>query len=155
MKAITSLSLPEYMLAGFAGVMRHISALQHQRPPSYGISNGGVEPLIAHIGGAAAEMATAKHLDRFWSPLATGRLSDIPGDVSEQIQVRSTPRSDGSLILHPADEDEHLFYLVTTHDLPTCHIHGPIEGKVGKDRCYWRDDRGVRHPAFFIPQDDL
>jgi hypothetical protein len=150
--AEVELTPPELLLAGIAGVMRQVSAITHGRPPAY--SHDDKDPWTPHIEGAASEMATAKYLDRFWSPLASGRLSDLPGDVSTRVQVRSTSRSDGCLIVHPSDHDDHLFYLVLTDDLPRCTIVGSLRGRDAKQGRFWRT-QGVRHPAFFVPQFDL
>lgn len=148
------LALPELMIAGYAGVMRRGSAMKAQRQQRYGLSNVGLACWAADVGGAAGEMVVAKRLDRYWSPLAPGRLSDVPADIGDEVQVRSTEHRDGSLILHPDDPDEHLFYLVVTADLPRCRIIGPLRAEVGKHERYWRT-AGVRHPAYFVPQEDL
>lgn len=146
------LTSPELLLAAFAGSMRQTSAITHNRPTTYGRDR--VNAWEGHIHGAAAEMGVAKYLDRFWSPLSAGRLGDIPGDVSDGIQVRSTERMDGSLIVHPEDHDEHRFYLALTYKLPTVVIVGSILGGHAKHPDYWRTE-GVRHPAYFVPQDAL
>jgi hypothetical protein len=144
----------ELLLGGFVGVLRQVSALGHGRQDRYGAEAG--DPWSMHIEGACAEMAVAKYLGRYWQPLAErGYLSLVPADIGRSIQVRSTDRPGGCLIIHPDDEDEHLFYLVIRLGAPRYTIAGWLRGRAGKRPEFWREDRGVRHPAFFVPQSAL
>lgn len=146
------LSWAELTIAGQIGAMRHVSALKEARPSAYGYSED--DSWTTHIEGAAAEMAVAKALDRYWPPLINGSLSASPGDIGNGIQVRSTGRKDGCLIVHPKDNNAHVFYLVISHTPPVYRIVGSMIALAAKHDDFWRTN-GVRHPAFFVPQDEL
>lgn len=131
-----------------AAGMRRIYNLRNGRQPIYGEPH---DPWAADVEGALAEMAVAKHMDRYWSPASSQAPHTIPGDVGP-LQVRSTTRPNGCLILHPNDPDEAVFWLVTG-SAPTYTLAGWIRGADGKLEQYWREDTG--RPAFFVPQTAL
>lgn len=95
----------------------------------------------------AAELAVAVFLDVYWDPIA-----DRPhkqGDVGN-VDVRSTPRRDGRLILHAGDVDDRPYVLVVGEGLER-YLIGWITGRDGKRRAWWTDP-GTGRPAFFVPQ---
>jgi hypothetical protein len=94
-------------------------------------------------------MALAKLLNVFWS----GAIGDLRAKDAGRLQVRSTSRSDGCLILHDKDPDDDVFVLAIGFS-PTFKFRGWITGKSGKDKAYWRDPIGGR-PAYFVPQSAL
>jgi hypothetical protein len=144
------LTAPEMTLASFAGAMRRVKAISKARPAAYGYN--GHDPWATDIESSAAEMVIAKHLDRYWSPLHLGCLTALPGDVGDGIQVRSTSRADGCLIVHDSEKDEHKFWLVITHTAPRYTIVGWMLGRDAKNSRWWRD---TERPAYFVPQDHL
>jgi hypothetical protein len=146
-----TLSRAEVTYAAMAGVLRQVSAIQHKRPAAYGAASENRWSI--GIEGTAAEMAVAKYLDTYWEPLAPdGDLTRLHADVGHHVQVRSTLREDGSLILHERDADDQIFYLVICR-APDYDIVGWIPGGEGKRPEWWRED--VRHPAWFVPQTEL
>jgi len=134
MSVVIRLEPAELAFAGMIGVARRVSALNKGRPSPYNFEG---DAWSADVDGAAAEMAVAKHLDRYWQPLTNGSLRDLRGDVSA-LQVRSTPREDGCLILHETDPDVAFFLVVTNPPLYT--IVGWLYASEGQNQLHWREN---------------
>lgn len=117
----------------------------------WGASNNYEDCLNRHQQGAAAEMAVAKALGVYWDMVVDYTPNLV--DIQPNIEVRTTTRSNGSLIIHPEDSDDRLFYLVVG-ELPSYNVVGSIRGADGKRPLWWRES-GVRFPAYFIPQSAL
>jgi hypothetical protein len=148
---VVTLTSQELSLAAIVGVLRRIDGLRRERPAAYGYR--GTDPWATDIEGCAAELAVAKYVDRHWTvPLANGSLDTIPADVGTDIQVRSTRRDDGCLIVHKQDSDDHRFWLVITHRAPNYILAGWLWGHEAKRDEFWRT--GER-PAYFVPQSHL
>lgn len=130
-----------------AGVMRNIVSLT--AADAHRFNGTPYERWGLHIEGAAAEFVVAKKRSRFWNAVVAAEgFRGLPGDVGE-MQVRSTWRRDGCLLLHESDPDDATFMLVTGA-LPTFRIVGWMLGRDGKKSEFWRSDTG--RPAFFVPQ---
>ena len=103
-----SLTLAEMALAGEVAVMRRVKAIQvgrrhrHGMPPEEGFNRD--------FEGACGEMAVAKLTNRYWS--GTVGVA-APGDVGD-LEVRTTCRPDGCLLLHADDTDAAVFILLTS-----------------------------------------
>ena len=136
----------ELIQAAIVGVIRQTHNLQNRRSDVYGAPQHYGWQM--HFEGAIGEAALAKCLARYW--LGPGRFRG--DDVSDQ-HVRFTHHDDGCLILHPADPDDKVFWLVTGHALDYV-IRGWIEGRDGKHPTYWKEPVNGR-PAFFVPQEAL
>jgi hypothetical protein len=134
-------------MAANAGVDRHIMDLCRGCRDRYGASSDEAGWQM-HITGVLAEFAVAKTLGHYW-PGADPALYER-GDVA-LLQVRSTTRRDGCLIVHPADPDQAAYVLVVGVP-PGLLIPGWLPGTEAKAERYWRD--GER-PAFFVPQGAL
>jgi hypothetical protein len=102
---------------------------------------------------AVAEFFVSVVTGRRW--LSNGLEPDDPseGDIEGGLEVRHTDRLDGCLIIHPKDSDEHPFVLVVG-EVRQMRIVGYLPGREGKKKRYWRV-RGVRCPAYFVPQQVL
>lgn len=137
------LTWPEAQQAALVGVQRRLRALEHGRRHRHGYD--GADNWTKHIEAAGAELALAKHLDRFW---ADSWAPDYDGDVGPE-QVRHTARADNRLIVHRADPDNVRFWLVTG-ELPSYRVVGHIAGRDAKRDEYWTDPNTGR-PAFFVP----
>lgn len=136
-------------MAANVGLMRNITAHRDGRQLDKGRTD---DAWGRHIEGALGEYAAAKHLNVCWTP-SIGKLDTAVGDVAGY-QVRSTTRQNGSLIVHPADNDDHVFILVTLNlTKPEARVVGHITGRAAKHDRYWRAD--LNRPAFFIPQHAL
>jgi len=136
----------EMLLAANAGIMRHIENIKRGVQPSYGA--GDKNDWQLDIEGAMGEFVLAKHLGVFW--YGKGKMR---GDDAGHFQVRTSQRIDADLILHPRDEDEKTYWLITGVN-GTYEIRGYLKAKDGKKQKWWRDPVGGR-PAFFVPQSEL
>lgn len=136
----------EMMLAANAGIMRHIENIKKGVKPSYGAGNQNDWQL--DIEGAMGEFVLAKYLGVFWH--GKGKMR---GDDAGIYQVRTSQRDDADLILHPKDEDEKIYWLVTGVN-GIYQIRGFLKAKDGKQEKWWRNGAPGR-PAFFVPQSEL
>lgn len=145
----TRLTTADLYLAAQAGILRRISAIKSNRHQRHG--NRETALWDQDIEGCIAEMLVAKAFNINWTPYADDPKS-LKSDVGEDIQVRSTKRSDGCLLVHPDDPDEQMFVLVTGTGLDKT-IKGYIKGSYAKKPKYWRTSTG--RPCYFVPQSDL
>ena len=136
----------EMILAAQAGVLRQVENIKKGVKPAYGAGNE--KDWQYGIEGAMGEFALAKYLGVFWH----GKGKMWGNDVGVY-QVRTSSRLDGDLILHPKDDDEKTYWLVTGLN-GNYWIRGYIKAIDGKKDHWWRDPAGGR-PAFFVPQSEL
>jgi len=136
----------EMILAAQAGVLRQVENIKKGVKPAYGAGNE--KDWQYGIEGAMGEFALAKYLGVFWH--GKGKMW---GDDVGTYQVRTSSRLNGDLILHPKDDDEKTYWLVTGLN-GNYWIRGYIKAKDGKKEQWWRDPAGDR-PAFFVPQSEL
>jgi hypothetical protein len=101
-----------------------------------------------HILGACAECAVAKVTDNYWY----GSLGDMKARDVDEYQVRSTELSEGCLLVHEEDQDDHVFILVTGVP-PRLRIQGWTCGREAKKKEFWTTRFSA--PAFFAPQSIL
>jgi hypothetical protein len=140
-----TLSWGEIWHGADVGARRRLFALRDGRRQRYG-NNDGLAGWDMHIAGAIAELAACKYAGLYW-PGSTS--PDYEGDIGPGLQVRSTWRPDGCLILHDGDNAGHTFVLVTGAP-PTYRIRGAILAEEGQREKYWRSD--VPNAAYFVPQ---
>jgi hypothetical protein len=103
------------------------------------------------IVGACGEMAVCKTLGKFWSP-SVNTFHAI-ADVAADIEVRSTDRLDGSLIVRDNDADDRFYFLVVGVP-PLLNVIGYIQGVDAKQDRFVRNPNGHRS-AWFVPQSEL
>jgi hypothetical protein len=103
------------------------------------------------ITGACGEMAVCKALGKFWSP-SVNTFHDVP-DIDPNIEVRTTDRENGSLIVRDNDPEDRWYFLVTGVP-PLMRVVGAIRGGDAKRDEWVRDPHGHR-PAWFVPQEAL
>lgn len=147
MKEIT-LTWDEILEGAVLGCKQRIRTVYRGGLQTYGFTGSG---WSESIDGMLAEKAWAKaegvpHVSGFRPQY------QHEGDVGD-VQIRSTIRGNGSLIIRPADIDTARFYLVI-NDLPRFRIIGWIMGGEGKQQQWLRDSLD-RDPAYFVPQDAL
>ena len=144
---IITLTSADALLAVQAGAMRNIENIRKGRVAAYGAAAGVAGDFQMHILGAMGEFALAQMLNVCWH--GKGRFRGP--DVGHAIQVRTSERGGRvSLILHPDDSDDMLYYCVRRIDgTLDFKIYQPVWGRDGKVTANWRDD--VPHPAFFVP----
>lgn len=142
--------------AGTIGVTRQVQTLFKKdykgdyygsSPKAYGFQN--------HCSGACGELVLAKWLGVFYD----GCLDNINeyfrySDVGSY-QVRTTPYTDGKLILRTLDKENDVHILVLSHSAPVYHLAGWVYGHEGKLPEFLSDGGNGRRPAYFIPQGKL
>ena len=137
----------EMLYACMVGCSRGIDDLVGGAHAAHGASND--QAWQYDVQGALGEFVVAKHYGVFWSgALGNKQAKDVGG-----AQVRSTPISDGSLIVHKTDPDDDPFVLVCGLG-PVFWIRGWLLGHEAKQDYYWRT-HGVRQAAFFVPPSEL
>lgn len=141
------LTSSELMGAALVGVMRQVTNLRDAREDAYGCRRD--DGWRAHIEGACGECAVAKFLGMYWN----GSLGKLRAADVGTLQVRTRSRHDYDLIVHPGDEDDSPFVLVTG-TAPVYVLRGWIRGRDAKLPEFWSDPAGGR-PAFFMPQSRL
>lgn len=121
------------------------------RPDAHGFAGDGTG---AHVQGSLAEFAVAKSLNLHWSGVRENPVR-LPGDVG-RMQVRSTTKPSGRLIVHDRDDDEAVFVFVVAD---ACgyrfDLAGWIRGAAAKRAEWWEDPTGRGRPAFFVPRSAL
>jgi hypothetical protein len=150
---IVSLSWFEAAEAARLGVQRQIINLRDGRKDRHGFNGDG---WGVNVEGCMCEMAYAKATGRYWEPVVRN-FEDIPGDVGD-VEIRSTKRTDGRLIVHEWDPDGSLFVLVRGPWPERAGVRFEIVGtKLGgeaKQQRWWAEPVQGR-PAFFVPADEL
>ena len=142
-----ALSLTEVLQAANAGIYRVVENIKINRGGTHGLKNNNDWNL--HIEGALAECALAKFLNVYWE----GKGSFNGVDVGS-VDARSTRHEKGCLIIHPSDDDNRKYYLLTGFD-GNYIVRGWIWGRDAKNQIYWTDPTGKNRPAYFIPQSKL
>ena len=144
--------LSEYAFrqAEFAGKLRREHAVDNGFPEPYGTPPSDL--LETDINSCCAEMAVAKFYNLHWEAVVESPAKDLMGDVGGVLEVRSTWRVSGRLILHKRDRDDFPFVLAIGKGRHW-RLAGWMRGEEGKKRKYW--DEAVPRPAYFVPQQDL
>jgi hypothetical protein len=106
--------------------------------------------LEEEIVGACGEKAFAAYLGQYFVP-SVNTFHEIP-DVGE-VEVRSTTREDGCLIVRDNDHDDRPFVLAIVTP-PMVELKGWMRGCDAKSDRYKRNPNGHRE-AWFVPQCDL
>lgn len=153
---LVTLSEEECMQAAVLGAARRIKSKTAGLRDNHGLTGGKGWDL--DIEGAMAEMAMAKAMGVYFDPtVGTFKAPDVVSRSGAGVQVRSTTRKDGRLIVRDPDPDDELYVLVISA-LPRFRIVGWMRGGDAKqDRYKTAPDRGPRKrkPAYFVPQKDL
>lgn len=107
--------------------------------------------LKVDVLGACGEVAVAKLTNKFWSPSVN--VMHRVADVGHDIEVRSTDRQNGSLIVRPNDDPCRWYFLVTGGP-PVLTVCGYIKGEDAQKEEWVRNPHGHRK-AWFVPQSAL
>ena len=137
----------EIEVACLAGVQRQIENLSKGAKPAYGAGTSNDWQIA--LEGCLGEMALAKKLGCYWDGKGIKRAPDVG-----HVDVRTTPRANGRLILHPDDPDDRFVCLLTGVN-GSYTFRGGIFAREGKQQAYWEDPQGKNRWAFFVPQDQL
>jgi hypothetical protein len=134
----------ELMVASCVGSMRRVRSIGRKNPYTTR-SDWDMD-----IDGAAAELAVAKYLNVYWiAGVNTFKAPDVAA-----LQVRSTKRSNGRLIVHHNDNPTALFVLVICN-FPHYRLVGSILGQAAKVPEFFEDESSSGAAAWFVPQDRL
>lgn len=148
----------ELHFAAMVGLRRRTISLKRDYAERNGMAVRTVAEAWWHnIKGAIGELAAAKALGRYWSPVCDGN-GEMP-DIGQDIQVRCLEKHHYDLIIRPGDQDAHRYVLVTGGGVlgeeHRYKVHGWIVGADAK-RPEWLCDKSKRNvPAYFVPQKSL
>lgn len=137
------LSWFEVLAAAYAGVMRRVESIRRNYKSSAGFDRTDVWDI--DINGAAAEMAVAKCLNKYWDASVNGFHR---GDVGNY-QIRLA-RSDTPYLLIREKDDEKAVFVSVQGTAPDFKVHGWLRGSEGKKAKYLRTF-GTRPPVYAIP----
>jgi hypothetical protein len=133
----------EIWQGALAGVARRVASLKAGLDQSKRFCRDRGDWSI-DIEGALAELAFAKVSNQFFNAgLNTFKSPDV-GNV----QIRSTNRRDGHLIVRPNDPVNENYFLVIT-GIPDCRVAGWISGAEACQQKFWRKD------SWWVPQGEL
>lgn len=138
-------------LARFVAERRqHYALIAEADPEKYGYDGDEGDQLELHYQGCLAEMAFAKGMNRYWSGAGTHYYKD---DDVGRVQVRSTPRERGRMIVRPKDlvRFANAPWVLVVGSCPTFRIAGWIWGYEARQE-RWLDDPVGRPYAYWVPQ---
>jgi len=137
------LSPAEMMLAAWVGGVRRVEGIRKGRTEH--ASAPLAERWRRDIEGAGGELATAKHLNLYWS----GALGQLFARDVGRLQVRTAFDPGDGLIVRPWDPADAVYVLVVGQ-MPVYTLMGWLRGGDAKHSRYERAPNG-RAPAFFVP----
>ena len=132
------------------GIRRNLQNILRGRKHRWSAQD--VSAWDSHINGALGELCVAKALNREWTgkPVVLhGAKNDVDG-----VEVRTTTYAAGKLLIHPDDQDDTPYILVTGYGLSWI-LRGWILGRDAKQQKWYRDVNNNRRFAYFVPQDSL
>jgi hypothetical protein len=141
-----TLDKTEVLQAVHVGMLRQLNAIYRGRTDAHGFDGDG---WGRHVQGALSEYVVARELDCHWCVNTDMTRPDVG-----PIQVRSTTRRDGRLIIHLTDPDPAAYVLAIGLSLTVWILAGWITGTEAKQDHWWTDPNTGR-PAYFIPQSAL
>ena len=142
------LTRAEIEIAKSIGCLRRMASMKQGHKNAHGFD--GSTAWDIDIEGAAAELAYCKYRGKYWG----GCVNTYKGaDVGSNVQIRSTTRPDGCLIVRDNDPDDHFFVLVVGR-IPAFTVVGFIKGCDAKQKKWIRNPNG-REACYFVPQDWL
>ena len=145
----------EMFISNTIGSARRFKCITEGKKPRHGFESE--DTWQVDIESARTEMSVAKHLNIFWSgDISSNQSADVgPHQVrSRNLNPDNYKHKPGSLILHPDDKDNDLFFFVIgTNGI--YDIYGWMYGREGKQGQYWSDPTGNNRAAFFVPVTDL
>lgn len=139
----------EVLFAANVGLHRRVESIRRgSYRPMY---QDGEDEWTVEEESACAEMAFAKHADKYWS----GSVNAFKDPDVGAIQIRHTFRRNGRLIIREADRADHFHVLVVGRS-PTFHVLGGMYAEHARQQEAWLADPGGRgQPACFVPQSHL
>lgn len=110
-----------------------------------------LQRLTEEVVGACGERAYCKAQGNYWD--GSVNTFHVEPDAARGVEIRTTTREDGSLIVRDNDADDRWFVLVTGTP-PVMTVRDCILGVSAKRDEYLRDPHAHR-PAWFVPQSAL
>lgn len=148
---IVELTVSEFLQAVNVGMQRMVTSASagHNHASTY--ERTFVKRLQEETLGACGELAVCKALNRYWDP----RLNTFHNvaDIGDDIEVRSTDRDGGCLIVRENDPPER-WYVLVTGEPPSLTVRGYIKGSKAR-RDEWVRDPHDHRAAWFVPQSEL
>jgi hypothetical protein len=137
----------EIRLCAWVGRQRFLNARKLNRDPGLGPPHTTDENDIR---GACSEFAASVLLNKCWRP----RIGEIcHPDVGGVVEVRSTVRENGRLIVKPSDKDDAPFVLIVANmEARRFRFGGWAFGRAAKN---WPILSEFGDPAHFVPQSAL
>ena len=145
------LSVNDIELAATVAVQRRISAMRNRHGSTYGMGRSNL--FQSDIDGCIAELAIAKYTGQEWDCGNMPKQGDVGTD-----EVRSTNYLNGKLIVHPKDNDDAVFWLVTGQhgdEFGGLKIRGWLYGRECKREHWWSDFKNNGRFAYCVPQTHL
>jgi len=144
---VVTLSPSEIMQGAMIGVMRQVQNLK----TGHGVNYYGAKDhnsWTLHVEGALGEMALAKYRGVYYAGMGRRGGMDV-----DDVDVRTTTYPNGCLIVHDADPDDRVIWLLTgVHGSYT--VRGWILSSAAKRKEWIKDPQGGR-AAYFVPQEAL
>jgi hypothetical protein len=141
-----TLTPAELFQGALTGVLRRVQGLQKARRDRNGMDSAGMGWQV-DVEGALGELAVAKALGHYWS----GNYGDTTAADVRDYQVRYASKAHYRLVLHPDDDPDDIFILVTGA-APDYELRGWLPALLGQLEEYWEDPTGDNRPAYFVPQ---
>lgn len=145
------ITLDEFALAVQCSLDRMIESNKQNLNHATTYSRGFIKRLHEEVLGCLGEMAFAKYRlkDGFVPEINTfHKQADV-----DQVEVRSTDKENGSLIVRSNDVLNRTFVLAIVKDRSVV-LAGWLKGFEAQEDQYLKDPNGYR-PAWFVPQDEL
>lgn len=142
---LITLTESEIQLGAMVGVLRQAQNIKLNRPPAHGADDEN--DWQKHCEGALAEMAFARWLNWYWS----GNIGDLKVPDVGPVQIRSTVRDDGCLILRDPDP-KFAAYVLAIGKNGKYRFAGWIPGEEGKLTKYYGATNPNRPPSEFKPK---
>lgn len=150
-RAVVTLTWFEFVGCIAVGTLRFETSNRNRLDHATTYQRTWLERIVDDILGASGERAWCKWRGTYWdgSVDTFHRTPDTHGNV----EIRTTQRDDGSLILRDND-DPTRWYVLVTGQPPTLTVRGYIKGTNGRRPEYERNPNGHRL-AWFVPQTAL
>lgn len=146
-----SLTLPEFDLAINTARLRIVASASRGLNDATTYERDMLTRLWEEIVGACGEIGLGKAAGQWFIP-SVNTFHRVP-DCLADVEVRSTDREDGSLIVRSNDADDRRYVLAVVSGT-SVSLRGWTVGSEAKHSQYERDPNGNR-PAWFVPQRDL
>lgn len=145
------LTLPEYISAVQVGIVRFTISEAARLNAATTYPRTWYQRLQEEIIGACGERAWCKYRNQHWD--ASFNTFHRVADAAGGVEVRSTTRDDGCLIIRHNDDADR-WYVLIVGEPPLLRVAGYIKGEDAKIAEWVRDPHRQR-PAWFVPQSAL